>query len=48
MTDDEWNELKNLAARLLQLLDAPEPGLITWNMAVAQVIQKIAAFAGLK
>ena len=38
-------ELKKLNDKLTSLLNDPQPGFITWNMYLADVLKEIAKFA---
>lgn len=42
---DDIAELKRLTHLLLDLLEDPHPGLVTWRMALQSTISKISEFA---
>ena len=44
MTDQELQELRKLSKTLDGLLSHPQPGFITWNLALAAILAKFEEF----
>lgn len=45
---EKIEQVKDLAARLNALMQEPEPGLVSWNIAVGRLLTQLSAFAPAK